>query len=333
MFNSGIGIEDHRGILLYVHNSIHATQIELPHLFKEHITVSIDLDDICVTISTIYRSPNSDANNDNTLLQLIKEIVNNRSGEKLFIGDFNYPTINWKNCMAQEGGVSAIKFLDCLKGNYLVQRTEYPTRVRGSHTPHILDLVITSENFVEEIEYLSPIGNSDHATLRIRCKWTFDLTNVKENKYCYNKGEYDALRQFVYNEIKLQDFEQKHNINDRWTLFKSVVITATDRFIPLCGTWRHKVSWRRPVDKETVKLIKRKHRLWNRYMETRDPLVERKYKKCRNQVKSKSLLSEKKKQLEVAIECKTNNKKFWAYVKSKSKTISTIGDIKISEST
>ena len=38
-----------------------------------------------------------------------------------------------------------------------------PTRQRGTDTPHMLDLVLTSENFVTEIEHLSPLGMSDHS--------------------------------------------------------------------------------------------------------------------------------------------------------------------------
>jgi len=46
----------------------------------------------------------------------------------------------------------------------------YPTRQRGTDTAHILDLVLTSENFVTEIEHLSPLGMSDHCVLQFDCQ-------------------------------------------------------------------------------------------------------------------------------------------------------------------
>jgi len=59
MFSTGIGDKNSRGSLVYVHNSLHATQLDLLD-FKENVTVSIHLEDHSIDICTIYRSPNSD---------------------------------------------------------------------------------------------------------------------------------------------------------------------------------------------------------------------------------------------------------------------------------
>ena len=40
-----------------------------------------------------------------------------------------------------------------------------PTRVRGQNEPHVLDLVLTDDEIIDDIEYLSPLGKSDHAVL------------------------------------------------------------------------------------------------------------------------------------------------------------------------
>jgi hypothetical protein len=95
--------------------------------------------------------------------------------------------------------------------------------------------------------------------------------------------------------------------------------------------WRHKPGWKHPINKGTKQLIKRKHRLWARYMETKDPEVEKKYKSIRNQVRQNSRNHERIKQKVISAECKDNPKKFWLYVKSKSKTRNLMGDIKISD--
>jgi len=52
---------------------------------------------------------------------------------------------------------------------YLSQHVDSPTRARGDDTPHILDLVITNEPFVDNIEYLAPLGKSDHSVLIVTC--------------------------------------------------------------------------------------------------------------------------------------------------------------------
>jgi len=48
-----------------------------------------------------------------------------------------------------------------IRENSLYQHVVYPTHQRGSDTPHILDLEISSDNFVSDISHLSPIGYSD----------------------------------------------------------------------------------------------------------------------------------------------------------------------------
>jgi hypothetical protein len=51
-------------------------------------------------------------------------------------------------------------------GQFLIPHVNKPTRWRGTDTPHVLDLVFTNEeNMVSELEYLSPLGKSDHCVL------------------------------------------------------------------------------------------------------------------------------------------------------------------------
>ncbi|MFZ2539196.1 MAG: hypothetical protein WAX04_09890 [Oscillospiraceae bacterium] len=71
-----------------------------------------------------------------------------------------------------------------------------------------------------------------------------------------------------------------------------------------------------------------KHRLWNRWIETRKDNIFSEYKKIRNLVKEESRILIKQEQDHIANLCKTNSKKFWQYVKSKSFCHTNIGDLK-----
>jgi len=66
-------------------------------------------------------------------------------------------------------------------------------------------------------------------------------------------------------------------------------------------------------------------------METRDPEVEKKYKELRNTIRSKTRCREQEEQQDIALECKVNPKKFWAYIKAKTKINSTAGDIEVTD--
>jgi len=74
--------------------------------------------------------------------------------------------------------------------------TVYPTCQRGSDTPHILDLVIASDNFLSDISHLSPIGYSDHCVLKFTCHLYIEQANTKD-KYNWNNGDYPKLIEYL----------------------------------------------------------------------------------------------------------------------------------------
>ena len=54
-----------------------------------------------------------------------------------------------------------------MQANLLMQHVDTPTRARGMDTPRILDLVITNNDIIDSINYLAPLGKSDHSVLII----------------------------------------------------------------------------------------------------------------------------------------------------------------------
>ena len=44
-----------------------------------------------------------------------------------------------------------------------------PTRYREHNEPSVLNLVLTNSDIIEDLEYLSPIGKSDHVLLGFTC--------------------------------------------------------------------------------------------------------------------------------------------------------------------
>jgi len=58
---------------------------------------------------------------------------------------------------------SKFQFIDTLRKNFLNQYVSKPTRVRGDDHPHILDLVLTNESFIENIAMRAPLGTRSSA--------------------------------------------------------------------------------------------------------------------------------------------------------------------------
>ena len=75
--------------------------------------------------------------------------------------------MTWFTCTAPRRNSTEAKFLDVLHKKFLIQHVNMPTRTRGTDTPSILDLVISGGTVIENVNFLSPLGNSDHSVLLI----------------------------------------------------------------------------------------------------------------------------------------------------------------------
>jgi len=149
---------------MYVADDQVSEIIEIDSIFNEVLLVQINF-----LISCIYRSPSSNADNDSLLCHLINQICAHRNNELIIVGDFNFRDIDWDKWESTNNNKGENLFLSNLRDNFLFQHVHTPTRARGSQTPHILDLVITKDEILENIEILAPLGKSDHAVLLISC--------------------------------------------------------------------------------------------------------------------------------------------------------------------
>ena len=160
--------ENPRGIIIYVRNDVLCKQVELECTCTENIVLEIQINkNNILHFGTAYRSPNSTDDNNQAVLNFISKL-SACPGYKLLLGDFNCPNINWDTWCASSP--FELKFLDTLRKNFLIQYVDKPTRARGVDTPHTLDLVITEENFLQNLSYESPLGKSDHCVLIFDCK-------------------------------------------------------------------------------------------------------------------------------------------------------------------
>ena len=118
------------------------------------------------------------------------------------------------------------------KKNYLQQHIYSPTRARGSATPHLLDLIITDESFVENIDFDDPLGKSDNSTIRVSCKVN-PITKISTGKPGFSKGNYDGMRNRLKS-IRWRDLMSPHtdNIEEMWNVFKCELQESINTFIP-----------------------------------------------------------------------------------------------------
>jgi hypothetical protein len=192
-------------------------------------------------------------------------------------------------------------------------------------------LLITNGDFIDDLKYEEPIGNSDHIVVKFQFMWNDNIDKLDNVRYCYDKGDYDKLRRCVSEKIKLIAVNDSSDVEDIWRNIKEIIYNGMKECIPVRKINIHdkKVVWRCQIDNDLKKDIKRKHRLWTRYMQTRNEKILVEYKVIRNKVKTKMKQAIINEQKEIAYCSKTNPKKFWKYVSGKSHNNGKIGTIKI----
>ena len=152
-----------RGVIIYVDNALKSSEINFEVSFNETLFVRINSD---IVIGNIYRSPSSTEENDTKLYELV-DTLSKECNNFILTGDFNFSDINWSYWTSATNSSSSLKFINKMQANLLMQHVDTPTRARGMDTPHILDLVITNNDIIDSIDYLAPLGKSDHSVFRL----------------------------------------------------------------------------------------------------------------------------------------------------------------------
>ncbi|ESO04888.1 hypothetical protein HELRODRAFT_171891 [Helobdella robusta] len=194
IISSGFAEQHRRGLMLFCKRSLLLTEINLNSSFKEYIIVKLCVSNRVLNILFVYRSPNSNVGNNDLLLKLINDVLA-LPGETLLFGDFNFPDINW-DTSSFKGNDERVenKFLDLLKDKFLIQHISHPTRFRDGQTSNILDLVISSQEFINNSIHYPPLGNSDHSILEFKLTGFCCSAMECDKKYCFDLGDYINFR-------------------------------------------------------------------------------------------------------------------------------------------
>lgn len=167
LFTSGLDKHDSRGIAIYIHNRVAATEIDKHTDTKETLFLQVDLaGGNKLLIACFYRSPNSGEENNTNINTAISSLSTGFT-HVLACGDFNYPGVDWTSLTANGNNRHDTNlFIEAVQDSFLYQHVTSATRARGNNDPSLLDLVFTNEeNMVSDMDCGAPIGKSDHASI------------------------------------------------------------------------------------------------------------------------------------------------------------------------
>ena len=329
LFTKNIEQSTGRGLALYVKPELKAYEVIPEVTYEEMLGIVVHLsNNLSMLVSCMYRSPSSTTENNLSLVEAIKEIDKTQTPLKIIVGDFNYPRLDWNTGMDTETSTEEVRFKEATLDCYLQQHVDFITRARGTDNPSCIDWVFTNDNMLlNNISPSSPLGKSDHVIVEADLNVEIPRKQSTFNKYYYEKGDYNNMRKFATTEFAKMT-NTATNVNDMWNHFTDILKACRDEFIP------HKVIKRgggikqnMPYESKIIQKIRKKHRCWQRYIETRSEQKFTEYRRLSNQVKNLTKKAKKHKERSIAKEAKCNPKKFWQYVNGKTRIRQGIPDL------
>ena len=307
-----------RGVALYIKETLNPQGVD--DLSNSKFDISswakfLTQDGLNVLIGCIYKSPSSSQENKLELLNLLKSNVLSKFDHVLITGDFNFPNILWDGSWP---GKEENDFIECLHDSFLNQMVDKPTRRREGNNPHILDLVIVNnEQLISDIAHICPIGKSDHEVLYFNLYIEGEKEEPTNWKFNLKKGNYNVMRE------EFQNVNWNHmddmTVDACWEDIKCKLKSSMQENIPKTKVSKGKKVKSLWMNPKALRSIKKKHKLYKRYLQTDEGLDYQSYilkrDKCDKVIKKAKKMYEKK----IAKNCKTNVKCFWKYVQSKRK--------------
>ena len=141
----------------------------------------------------------------------------------------------------------------------------------------------------------------------------------------YNKANFSRITECLSIDWE-REFSELNGINAMWELFVDKYHSAVDQHVPLRSPRRRK-TFRIPLDKSLRSKIKTKSKLRKAYLRSGSQEILMRYRRINNQVRRLTRKAEKKYEEGIANQIKENPKKFWRFVKAKTRMRAPLPDL------
>ena len=319
--------EEGRGVALLVKQELKPTPHDAQEAtFSEHLFVNCTKHDgTQMVIGLIYRSPGSSMENNEKLYQLIRNTSDIKKEDLLLIGDFNLPSIDWEHetCSNNENHMAS-QFLQAYTEANLYQHQKNVTRVRKGEKPNILDLVLTNkEDMVKEITTEAGLGKSDHLTLIITLN-TQAHAKEQNERFCYNRTDEKILKDKLRS-VNWDKTLEETTVDQAWDKIKEKIFEAVTKSTPVAKSSRKKKTW---MDQDTLTTIRKKYKLFRRWLGSRQDQDYSEYIKARNKARKACRKAQADLEKRLAAEAKANPNGIWKYAKARTTCRQGIPDLK-----
>ena len=312
------------GLLIYIKNSIVATEIKMDYLeaFNQCCAINVKLlNNKSLNIALVYRPHNvydeTDINENNNKLC---EILRNLPKPFVIVGDFNFSDIDWNynTCTSKSR-----QFLKTVNDLFISQHIDFPTHKAGT----MPDLVLCSnDNLILSTENVGTLGSSDPTMImtdvRVTCQNKKSNLQVKD----WKNADFQSMKNTLHN-VNWSELFQDKNVSDCWSELQNLLDKCVEDHVPVKPCRKAGVPlW---MQRNTLRIIRRKRRLWKTYTTTRDYTDFLAYKKAESCVKTAVRNAKKQFEKKLTKELKNNPKVFYNYINSKKCNRDSIGPLKV----
>ena len=195
------------GLVVYSRVDLAATRVALDTDFNQAVFITVPAKPSNLTLTIVYRSPNSSPDNNKLLCDLIRKTA----GPTVIVGDFNYSGIDWESGTFD----SASKpFFNATEDVFLTQCVDFPTHDSGN----ILDLVLTTNPaLVDSVQDVGKLGKSDHKSILVSLNLSPKLSKSSELVPDYAKADMAKLREAMA-EVNWMEVTDNLSGSDSWNL-------------------------------------------------------------------------------------------------------------------
>ena len=235
------------GVCIYLKNNVFSQfkVTVIPNNLRgvECLFLSITLRNFSLICGCVYRPSNSNFDNDKELFAFL-------------------PDISWPLHYDLNVSTSSQLLIDFLTNTHAVQIVEEYTRYRDGQNPSLLDLIFVSDsNLAINLEYLPPIGKSDHVFLRLNLQTDINIVPKKTSvtKIFLEFDRFGALLDNINWNAELSSVD----VNENWLRFSAIILRLKEK----CS--RSKTYITNPskpwINDELFLLVKRKKALWQKF--------------------------------------------------------------------
>ena len=323
-----------RGICIYVKKTHRVAEFVFKDSsYKEQLWVQMTLPGSDkLLLGCTYRSPSGlEEESVQELGELFRLACNSSFSHVVITGDFNLPQIDWKlglTCAPPTHCSHA--FMELVNDCFLYQHVTQPTRFRPGSTPHVLDLVFSNEEgMIKNLEFLPGLCSSDHVVLQFQLVCCTPATEPAEHRPNFNKGNYRLLNERLG--AVNWGFEQSHAPEAIYSCIKGTLSSLSRACIPLT---KPRVSNRSLyINREAMKLKKRKRSLWVQYMRSGNIIDHVRFTRARNRLRTLTRKLRADFERKLARDLRNNPKGFWRYAGSRLRTRTTVEDLQAEDGT